>query len=178
MPDTPIPVEIRQATLSDLDALTELGARTFYETFSAQNDKEIMDRYLSENFNSTQIAKELADTQNQFFMAFSKGEPCGYVKLRRAGKTPDAIHGKKAIELQRIYVVGEYHSKKIGAELMRHCLELAFNDGFEVVWLSVWTENPKAIKFYERWGYTIMDNLIFDFGGDLQTDYLMAKTLK
>jgi ribosomal protein S18 acetylase RimI-like enzyme len=45
------------------------------------------------------------------------------------------------------------------------------------VWLGVWKENHRAIKFYERWGFEIFAEQEFILGNDHQIDWLMKKTL-
>ena len=59
----------------------------------------------------------------------------------------------KAIELKRIYVLKEYHSKKVGAALMNFALQFAAEKNYEAVWLGVWEHNLKAQAFYKKWGF-------------------------
>ncbi len=167
---------IRAAGLPDLASLTQLSTDTFFETYAAYNEKDSMDRYLAENFNLRQMAAELSDPQNQFFLAYSGNELAGYIKLRTSVLL-EKLKDKKAIEIERIYVLKAFQGKNIGAALLKHSLELGAANGFETIWLGVWTENPKAIRFYERWGFEIFGTHIFYFGDDPQTDYLMKKEL-
>ena len=45
------------------------------------------------------------------------------------------------------------------------------------VWLGVWEENQRAIRFYEKNGFIAFDKHIFKLGEDEQTDIMMKKTL-
>jgi len=45
------------------------------------------------------------------------------------------------------------------------------------VWLGVWEENPRAIKFYKKNGFVEFDKHTFVLGEDEQTDILMKKIL-
>ncbi|MFM9948888.1 MAG: GNAT family N-acetyltransferase [Saprospiraceae bacterium] len=167
---------IRAAELPDLATLTQLSTDTFFETYAAYNEKASMDRHLAEKFNLQQMASELSDAQNQFFLASVDGHPAGYTKLRTS-KILVELEGKNAIEIERIYVLKSFQGKKIGAALIQHSIDLASINGFDTIWLGVWTENPKAINFYTQWGFEIFGTHIFYFGDDPQTDYLMKKEL-
>ncbi len=161
---------------SDLHVLVKLSTDTFFETYAAYNEKASMDQYLAKNFNLRQMAAELSDDQNQFFLASIARQPAGYIKLRTSEHLEE-LKGKKAIEIERIYVLKAFQGKKTGAALIRHSLDLASKSGFDTIWLGVWIENPKAINFYKRWGFEIFGTHIFYFGDDPQTDYLMKKEL-
>ena len=60
---------IRRAKLEDAGLLAELGARTFSETFAADNSPEDMAAYLAASFNPARQAAELNDPASIFFIA-------------------------------------------------------------------------------------------------------------
>ena len=39
--------------------------------------------------------------------------------------------------------------------------------------MGVWTENSKAIQFYKKMGFEVVDTHIFTLGDDEQKDYIM-----
>jgi len=82
-----------------------------------------------------------------------------------------------ALEVERIYVSGEHHGKRIGKQLMDFALDIAHNKHFEYVWLGVWEHNEKAMGFYQRYGFEVFSSHPFLLGDDLQTDLLMKKVL-
>ena len=59
-----------------------------------------------------------------------------------------------------MYLFTEFHSKKIGKELMQLCLNKAGESGNDSVWLCVSTLNHKAIEFYKRWGFEVFGSRI------------------
>ncbi len=73
---------IRRANADDAGLLAELGARTFYETFAADNSPEDMAAYLAASFNLAQQTAELADPASTFFIAEVGGVAAGYAMLR------------------------------------------------------------------------------------------------
>ena len=63
------------------------------------------------------------------------------------------------------------------AECGLACLAMAARDDYPVVWLDVWEKNPRAIAFYEKWGFKIVGEQSFQLGADLQHDWLMSRSL-
>ncbi|WP_139145003.1 MULTISPECIES: GNAT family N-acetyltransferase [Sphingobacterium] len=71
----------------------------------------------------------------------------------------------------------DYHGKKVGQILYEKALEIALKKKSIYVWLGVWEENPRAIKFYKKNGFVEFDKHTFVLGEDEQTDILMKKIL-
>lgn len=58
---------------------------------------------------------------------------------------------------------------------MRTTLETAAASGYRTLWLGVWERNPRAIAFYERWGFATVGSHVFRLGSDDQTDLIMER---
>lgn len=169
-------ITIRLASLSDASMLAELGAKTFYETFASFNTEEDMKSYMEKNFTVDQLACELKEKGTTFLLAQQDQAVVGYAKLRKH-EQPGGLKEENTIEIERIYSSKEYLGKQVGKTLMEACLKLAKRDGHNVIWLGVWEHNPRAISFYEKWGFEKFGSHPFMLGKDLQTDLLMKKIL-
>jgi diamine N-acetyltransferase len=169
-------IHLMRANTHDITSLVILSRLTFEQAFAKQNTKEDLEKYINENFSHTKLTEELTDAFNKFFIAFSGDEPLGYYKLRLKPH-PDQPKNTKAVELERIYVLHQHQSKKVGAALMEHAINFARINNFDTVWLGVWERNEKAITFYKRWGFEIYGAHPFMLGNDPQTDVLMKKSL-
>ncbi len=60
---------------------------------------------------------------------------------------------------------------------MEQCIAVASQKQKEVIWLGVWKQNHSAISFYHKWGFEKFSTHQFILGDDVQTDWLMKKTL-
>lgn len=165
-------VSVRKAGEADLSLLVDLGRRTFYEAFRDGNTKEDMDLFLRTQFQEPVLREELREPGAVFFLAFQGAEPLGFTKVR-TGYEPPELLGLPALEVERIYVLREHQDKKIGSILMEHDIGYARSLGFSVVWLGVWENNFRAIRFYERRGFLAFGSHPFVLGRDTQTDILM-----
>lgn len=165
-------LSIRTAHPSDAALISDLGARTFYESYADQNTAEDMAMYLSEHFTPEQMLSEIHDPDALFFIAFLENEVVGYTKVRNdREKSPQP----GSLQLQRIYVVKEHKGKGIGAALLEACLEYARNRGFFSIWLSVWEQNPAAIAFYYKCGFVQTGTSVFVLGNAEQHDLVLSR---
>src|ERR1700730_8754009 len=175
MNPTPGPV-IRYARAVDAGLLAELGARTFSETFAADNSAEDMAVYLASSFGPALQAAELADPDSIFLIAEVDGFAAGYAKLK-SGDPPDGVTGEKPIELVRLYVAQEWLGRGVGAALMQVCIDQARQKGHRTLWLGVWEHNDRARAFYRKWNFREVGTHNFQLGQDAQTDILMERSL-
>ena len=167
---------VRRGQASDAALLSELGARTFAETFAADNSSQNMAAYLAVAFNPAQQAAELADPQSVIFIAETDGVAVGYAMLR-SGTAPEEVTGEKPIELVRLYVSQESIGGGVGAALMQTCIDEAGARGYETLWLGVWQNNSRAQAFYRKWNFVEVGTHVFQLGGDPQTDLLMERNV-
>lgn len=170
-------IAVSKASLGELKVIQDLGRTTFFETFAASNSEADMRTYLEANFSEEKIRTELNNAESLFFIAWDGEESVGYLKIN-VGHAQTEEQGDEALEIERIYVKSSHHGKKVGQLLYEKALEVAKSLNKVYIWLGVWEENPRAIRFYEKNGFVAFDKHIFKMGTDEQTDIMMKKNLK
>lgn len=169
-------IAIRKITVNDLNELQSIGKLTFAETFSLGNSEENMKAYLENGFSTEKLTTELSDPNAEFYFAELYGETIGYLKVN-VGQSQTEIKDHNALEIERIYVLKEFHGKKVGQILYNKAIAIAKEKNVDYVWLGVWEENPRAIRFYEKNGFKAFDKHVFKLGNDEQTDIMMQLQL-
>lgn len=165
-------VFIRLATEADLLELQKIGKKTFYETYISDDSASDIEQYLSEKFSTEQLANELKNSATMFFFAEIEDEIIGYLKIN-IGKVQIKNNLNKAVEIERIYVNSNSQRKNAGKELLNKAIEIAKKHKIKNVWLSVWEENQKAIKFYEKNGFVAFDTHPFKMGQEEAINIMM-----
>jgi len=173
---TAAPISLRRGEPRDAAALAELGARTFSDTFLADNDPDDIATFLRDTFSTEKQASELADAETTYLVAEVGGALVGYAMLHR-GRAPGCVAGQSPIEVARLYVAREQLGRGVGEALMARCVEDARNARHDTIWLGVWERNARAIRFYERWGFRHVGQHVFLVGKDPQNDLLYARLL-
>ncbi|WP_268847257.1 GNAT family N-acetyltransferase [Flavobacterium aestivum] len=165
-------IEIRKASLSNLETIQDISKQTFIETFSDVNTPENMEEYVLLNFNAKQLSLEIDNPNSLFYLATLDSETVGYLKLN-FGDAQTENANENALEIQRIYVLKEFHGKRIGQLLLDEAIKVARQMAVNSIWLGVWEKNYNAIGFYTKNGFITFDKHLFLLGDDPQTDLLM-----
>ena len=168
--------EIIAVTLNDLALLQKIGMETFYESFSSVNTEENMTQYLAAAYSLDKLTAELNNPNSSFYFVAINDKVIGYLKIN-FGDSQTELKQANAIEIERIYVLKEYHGKHVGQLLFEKAMELAHQKKADYVWLGVWEENPRAISFYKKNGFIEFNKHIFKLGDDEQTDIMMKLQL-
>lgn len=169
-------IDIQEVTLDNIDQLQNIGRQTFYETFSAGNSEENMAKYLEEGLSIEKLTAELSDNNAEFYFATLNDNVIGYLKLN-FGQSQTELKDDKALEIERIYVLKDFHGKNVGQLLYDKALQIARQKCAGYVWLGVWEKNPRAINFYKKNGFAEFDKHVFKLGNDEQTDIMMKLKL-
>lgn len=172
--ETPI---IKRVELSEIQQLQKIGRETFYETFSGDNSEENIKEYLNEKFSIEKLTIELSNPDSEFYFAYINDKILGYLKVNFA-EAQTELKDKNSLEIERIYVLKEFHGLKIGQFLYHKALQIAKDTSLNYIWLGVWEENLRALNFYKKNGFVEFDKHIFKLGDEEQTDLLMRLTLK
>ena len=165
-------MKIRKINIDDLETLRNLSIQTFKETFEEVNTEEDMQKYLDENLSIEKLKTELENPNSEFYFAENNDEILGYLKLNFKDAQTEKLE-ENHFEIERIYVLKAFLGQKIGQILFDKAIEIGREKNLEYVWLGVWEENHRAIKFYEKNGFEIFGKHDFVLGEDVQTDLLM-----
>ena len=169
-------MKIRKINIDDLETLRNLSIQTFKETFEEVNTEEDMQKYLDENLSIEKLKSELENPNSEFYFAENNDEILGYLKLNFKDAQTEKVE-ENYFEIERIYVLKAFLGQKIGQILFDKAIEIGREKNLEYVWLGVWEENHRAIKFYEKNGFEIFGKHDFVLGKDVQTDLLMKLKL-
>ena len=165
-------MQIRKLDITDLENLQKISITTFRETFEEVNSEEDMQKYLDENLSLERLKSELENLDSEFYFIENENKNLGYLKLNFENAQTEKVE-ENYFEIERIYVLKAFLGQKIGQILFDKAIEIGREKNLEYVWLGVWEENHRAIKFYEKNGFEIFGKHDFVLGKDVQTDLLM-----
>ncbi|MCC6988679.1 MAG: GNAT family N-acetyltransferase [Acidobacteria bacterium] len=169
-------VAIRRAAAADAPAVAALAAKTFEETFAADNRPEDMAIHLATAYGVEQQTAEIGNPDYVTLLASADGVLAGFAQVRRKDPPPP-VTGAAPIELHRFYVDRPWHGRGVAAPLLDACLDAVRGLGGRTVWLSVWERNPRARAFYAKRGFVLVGNADFWVGPDRQTDHILERAV-
>jgi ribosomal protein S18 acetylase RimI-like enzyme len=176
-PDLKNKITIRRAGPDDSALIAVLASVTFYEAYFEQDSPAALADYIVESFPPELIQAELKDPNITYFIVFIDGYAVGYSKLRE-NSMARGLMKVNAVELQRIYVVERLWKKGVGEMLLDHVRGAAREKGFDTLWLEVWEQNERGLRFYEKQGFADTGvRADFPYGGGVGINIVMEKSL-
>ena len=154
---------IRRAGHDDADALSRIAVRTFTDTFGHLYPDEDLQDFLRTNYAVAEWERLLCDDTSAVWLLEDDGEAVGYAHAGPCGLPhPDA--SAEDGELKRLYVLSQASNSGWGGQLFEKALDWLERDGPRTIWISVWSQNLGAQRFYGRWGFTKIGEYEFPVG--------------
>lgn len=164
----------RDATPDDAATLDRIFETSFCDTFAHLYHAEDLEDFLA-SFGVGDWVAELRDPVYAFRIGEVDGEPVGYVKLGPM-KLPVETD-RPSLLLDQLYILKEHHGAGIAHGLMDWALAEAKRRGADELYLTVFTENHRARRFYDRYGFGAVGRYDFMVGSHADEDIIMRKGL-
>lgn len=164
----------RDATPADAALMAELGPRTFVETFGHLYSPENLAAFLL-NHSEANWRAELEDPRYKVRLAEVEGEAIGFVKYGPPS-LPFQPEGPSG-ELRQLYVLKPWQGSGVAAALMDWVIDEARRRGVDELYLSVFEDNPRAQRFYARYGFEPVGHYDFMVGTHADVDIVMRLKL-
>jgi ribosomal protein S18 acetylase RimI-like enzyme len=165
---------IRRATPDDASALAELGAATFIEAFGQLYSPEDLQAFLQDSHSVAAYARALANPDYALWVAERDGRAIGYAQAGPCG-LPHADATPADGELKRLYLLKSAQNGGVGAALFDQALAWLERDGPRTLWISVWSENYGAQRFYGRYGFEFAGEYAFIVGEQRDREFMYRR---
>jgi ribosomal protein S18 acetylase RimI-like enzyme len=170
-------LSIRRATIDDAAALSAFAARVFIEAFGDENNPDDLTEHVESTYNIERQAAELRDEDTATWLIEREDATLiAYLQMCRK-RVPACVTGRNPVEIYRFYVDHSAHGTGVAQTLMSSAFAQAREWGADVVWLGVWEHNPRAMRFYRKFGFADVGSIDFFVGPDRQTDRVFVRPL-
>jgi ribosomal protein S18 acetylase RimI-like enzyme len=167
-------ITYRDATAADAATIDRIFDTSFCDTFAHLYRAEDLSAFLS-GFGIADWEEQLKDEAYAFRIGEVDGEPVGYVKLGPM-KLPVETH-RRALVLDQLYILKEHHGVGIAHALMDWAIGEAKRRSAEELYLTVYVDNLRARRFYDRYGFEAVGRYDFMVGKHADEDIIMRKML-
>ncbi len=164
----------RDAVPADAALMAEIGRRSFAETFGHLYSPENLAAFLA-NHNEANWRAEVEDHAFSVRIVEAGGEPIAYAKIGPPS-LPFDPRGP-SIELRQIYVLEPWQGRGIAQKLMAWAIAEAKRRGARDLYLSVFVDNHRARRFYERYGFAFVGTYAFMVGDHEDEDHVLRLAL-
>jgi ribosomal protein S18 acetylase RimI-like enzyme len=162
--------DYRDGGPEDAGAIADVFARSFTATFGHLYPPEDLASFLAA-MTADRFREQLSDPRFHFRLACDGDDLAGYIKLgppELPVETPP-----NTIELCQLYVLERWHGEGIAHALMDWALGQARAQRAAHLQLSVYVDNHRARRFYERYGFTPVGRYDFMVGSHADEDIVL-----
>lgn len=164
----------RDGAAADGVTLDRIFQSSFCDTFAHLYRPEDLQTFLA-SFGIADWEAQLRDAAYAFRIGEVDGQAVAYVKLGPLELPVET--NRPALLLDQLYVLKEHHGAGIAQALMDWAIEEARRRGAEELYLTVFVDNHRARRFYDRWGFEAVGRYDFMVGSHADEDIIMRKTL-
>lgn len=166
----------RDAEPEDTEALATLARETFVATFGHLYPPEDLEAFCGKLFTVEAQAALMARSDVEIRLAAQGSVMLGYcqIGLFQLPYDPGARHAR---ELHRLYVIERAKGAGVAPVLMEWALARMRAHGAEDAYLGVYADNPRAQRFYARYGFEIVGAYQFPVGRTLDDERIMRARL-
>jgi ribosomal protein S18 acetylase RimI-like enzyme len=165
---------VRRAVPTDAAVLAALGASTFIEAFGHLYSADDLQAFLDESHAVSAYETLLRSPLYALWLAEDQGEAIGYALAGPCG-LPHADAKPEDGELKRLYVSGNAQGSGVGARLFDEALAWLEREGPRTLWISVWSENHGAQRFYARYGFEKAGEYEFIVGRQRDHEFMFRR---
>jgi diamine N-acetyltransferase len=166
-------IHYRTPTVNDAPALADLGRESFRQAFAHLYAPENLALYEAQSHSVERVTQQIQSPDRLYRVAEDDGIMIGYCKIG-FDKTldHDLANDRRVMELSQLYVLQSALGSGVGPALMDWCMGEARTRGFQDVMLSVYSDNPRAQRFYARYGFQYYGDTYFMVGDHRDDEYL------
>ncbi|RAK58605.1 GNAT family N-acetyltransferase [Phenylobacterium hankyongense] len=166
---------IRRAGSADAEALAEIGARTFSETFGHLYPPADLARFLAEAYGLERTRADLADpAKASWIVEAADGQVVG-LALAGPCALPHPDITPSCGELKRLYLLKAHQNGGLGGRLFAQAMTWLQGGGPRNVWIGVWSENYGAQRFYARHGFSKAGEYGFEVGDTIDREFILMR---
>ena len=158
-------IQILKATANDAELIAQLGKQTFIESHGHSASKTDINAFLLKYYTAKAVAEEFDHPKVEYNLIKYNNTVVGFSKIELSSPNENIID-QNVTKLARIYLLKEFYGQNLGANLFNFNIELSKAKNDKGIWLHVWVENEKAVRFYKKNGFKIVGEF----------DYQISKT--
>jgi ribosomal protein S18 acetylase RimI-like enzyme len=163
------PFALRLASIEDATCVAAFAAKTFSDTYRGHAEPQEIADYVAEHLSPSAVTALVRDPAVTIIVGEVGSQLAGYAILK-AEAPPSCVTGPHPIELARLYLGEEFLGRGFGEKLLLEVNAQAKRLGAKTLWLGVYDRNVRAVRFYERFGFTKVGGREFMLTGSVYVD--------
>ncbi len=165
-----------EPSADQLEPLGRLGAELFIDTFGHLYSQQDLQAHLEKVYSVEGLQSDLANGR-RIWVAEHDNQWIGFCKAGPLGLPIDP-GDRRAVELKQMYVRRDYHGRGVADGLMQIFLQWADAQAAEDLYISCWSENYRALAFYNRHGFVEVAAYTFWVGNHADDERILKRAIR
>ncbi|UVM24129.1 GNAT family N-acetyltransferase [Pseudomonas wadenswilerensis] len=165
-----MPFTTRVARPSDAEALSHVAGQTFALASPPDSAAQALQEYIDTRLQPEHFVLHLLNPRKRLRVLEHLGKVVGYSLVDSAPESLGIAEADGVPELSRCYVLPEHHGLG-GAQLLLDDTLAQVRGGIR---LTVNEQNTRAIRFYQRNGFSKVGEAVFECGPERHRDWVMV----
>lgn len=167
------PLTITPVDVEDLPRLSALAGEIWRTSYPGIISVDQIEYMLTMMYDVDVMRRDIEDGIRYDVAAVDDGQWIGFAAYGPTTPTTGEI------KLHKLYLRKEYQGAGLGHAMLQHVMSEAAAAGYNRITLNVNKGNVKAIRAYERTGFTVDASVVVDIGGGyVMDDYVMTRSLQ
>lgn len=168
---------LRAATPADALVLSVLATQVWLDTYCTEGVNDSLAREVRHSCGPEAFEARLREPQRHHLLAEREGGLVqAFVELLPEQNPPLAELAPGA-EVVRLYVQPSAQGQGLGGRLLHAAADWARARQQPTLWLTVWTGNARARRFYARQGFADRGATAFEFEGRRYANQVLQRTV-
>lgn len=171
-------IEYRAPRPDEVGALADMSRETFREAFAHLYSAEDLALFEAAVYAPDVIAAEIASPYRRYLVAYDDDRMVGYCKIGFDKTLDYDWDNQKLVELKQLYIFASHHGGGVAQVLTDWAITEAKAVDADALLLSVYSDNPRGIRFYQKYGFAHVADTYFMVGNQRDEEYLYLKKLR
>ncbi len=167
---------IRNAAESDVECISVLATQVWLDNYAPGGIRKTIADEVLRAFNPLMINSFINSPQIICIVAERESHLIGYSQVS-LNKKQELIKNNEQAELDRLYVQEPFTGQGVGSMLLEKAEKKSFEHGAQVLWLTAWIYNTRALNFYNHKGYTDFGKTYFHMENESHENRVLGKYL-
>ncbi len=166
---------LRRAEKGDIPTLGHFSRAVFIECFGHLYSPENLNTFLNDKHSDAYYTGLLHSGDSEVWLLEEEGTLQGYIQYGAVTLPVDVTEDD--CEIHRIYITQHTRSKGTGRMLMHHAMQALAQAGKKTIYLGVWSQNTRALGFYNSLGFEKCGEYLFYVGDHADEEWILRKAI-
>ncbi|MCQ4034331.1 GNAT family N-acetyltransferase [Kaistella montana] len=159
-------ISFKKAIKADIPQIRELANQSWNAAYKKILSQEQIDYMLQQMYSHEEISKQLENPNYQYYLILKDNIAAGFIGF-------EFHYEKNTTKLHRIYLLEDFKGLGLGKAAINFLKEKTSETSNNRIILNV-NKNNSAKQIYEKQGFTVYKEGVFDIGnGYVMDDFLM-----